>query len=190
MGELVLAEIGGIAASPNTAVEYSFEGSEEGLRSHIASIEDAIKSANKACYIVGMGGTTREAYAKVGEIAGEGLIWTRSVLPRYVRILSRLVASESGLVRIDDAEKFPIIFSMLTEMAMAGVYIFSQRYESAFVEEVTNDPLSADLAYGIKVDPGYFMYVVDGDNHGVKTGICEIVSYGREADYVPSSLRL
>lgn len=189
VGEFVLADIGGIAASSNTAEEYSFQGSEEGLRAHIASITEAIRRSSRVCYVVGMGSAVHETYAKIEEIEGVTLLWSRSVLPRYARIFARLIASQSGLVRIDDAEKFPTVFSLLTEMAMAGVYIFSQEHEAAFVECVTKNRLPTDLSYGIKIDPGYFMYVVDGDNYGVKTGICEIVSYGHEADFVPSALR-
>jgi len=188
MGELVLGKPGGMATSANTAEEYDFEGSKEGLRTHILSIMEAIKYANKACYVVGMGGTTRETYAKIEGMAGVSLIWSRSVLPRYLRVIAGLVASESGLIRIDDAEKISVVFSLLTEMAMAGVYVFDQEYEAAFVEQVTSDLLPADLSYGIKADPGYFVYVVDGDSHESKTGIYEIVSYGHKADFVPSAL--
>lgn len=188
MGELVLRKLGGIATSANTAKEYHFEGSEEGLRAHILSVKDAIKHANKARYIVGMGGTTRETDAKIKGMAGVELIWSRSVLPKYLRIIAGLVASESGLIRIEDVEKFPVVFSLLTEMAMAGVYVFDQEFEPEFVEQVTRDLLSADLSYGIRADPGYFMYVVDGDSHESKTGVYEIVSYGHKADCVPSVL--
>lgn len=168
------------AEHANTGREYDGELSEDGLASvlHRFSMAESLRSGLKRCYIYGMGAHPRSTYARLMGRDGISVVWTASVLPGPARILSRVVASHAGLVRVDDPALIPETFSTLVHASMAGLYLFHPSLEDSFVSRATAAPGPTSYDLGVKEDSGYLIYVVDADSAESGTGMYEIVSHG------------
>ncbi len=189
MGKISVKEIGSLGKSENTLSEYDNEINFELLQHKLRRIAKAVENSEGCvCYVMGMGAHTKDTYCKLKKIVGVDLVWFGSLLPKYTRIFSPLVASYAGLLKILDTEKIPSVFSVLVEQSMAGIYVFPDSFESQFVELVKSNPLPKDYDFGIKSKKNYFYYIVDADNSESSTGIYEIVSYGVDASFISNYL--
>jgi hypothetical protein len=188
MGRITFSEIGGFEKHKNTKTEYDNELSYDllGRLKQIVSFVDL--SGDKVCYILGMGGRPKSIFDNLRRTEGISLVWYSSIFPKYLRFLSVLIASHAGLIKVINLNKLPEIFLEVCYMSMAGIYVFNKSLEKKFVAEIVKNPLPVNLAYGIKDDAGYFVYVVDADNTESTTGIYEIISYGKNAKDVASLL--
>ncbi len=186
-------EIGGSPAfqkSASTASEFDREGTVEGVKGVLEKLSKAQSlSSGRVCYVVGMGKQPRSAYISLQRRTGIQVVFFRSVLPRYARLLRYIVASEEGLIRIDDPENLPDVFLGLMELSMVGAYCMARTCETDFIRSVYVDHRSGHryLDFGLKIDPGYLCYIVDADNVESSTGIVEIISYGVDVpdDLIP-----
>jgi len=182
MGKINISSLGGLGSHENTLNEYDNEVTEELLDHHlnqIASIHE--DSEGCACYVLGMGAQPKSTYAELRKESGIEVIWSKSILSGPSKLLSILVASHAGLIKISESEKLPSVVKKLCHLSMAGIYIFDQSMEQDFVDRVIRNPLPKEFDFEIKEDSGYFFYMVDADNAESSTGIYEIVSYGKGA---------
>lgn len=172
-----------IPAGRETLVHSDSEVDAEAVRDRVRSIAAQLQSseARQVCYVLGMGSQPRGTYASLLGEAGVEVVWESSVLPRGMRWLGFVVASEAGLVKVLDYRKLPEIFARISTLSMAGIYIFDESLERSFVEEVKRDPSPADYTFGLNQANDYFLYVVDADNSESSTGIYEILSFGFQA---------
>lgn len=184
MGKFNLSVVGGLGFHENTSVEYDNEVSSELLDHHLSGIVSTYKKIEGcACYVFGMGAQPRSTYADLEKESGVKVIWSGSLLSGPSKILSLVVSSQAGLVKVTDPNKLPLVVRRLCYLSMAGVYIFDQNIEERFVAKVLENPLPEKYDFGVKDDPSYFFYLVDADNFESSTGIYEIVSYGKSASW-------
>ena len=182
MGNVNIKQLGGFNVHENTLNEYSHEISEELFDHHLQQITSIYKNCeNCVCYVFGMGAQPKSTYTELREENGINVVWSKSILSGVYKMLSILIASYAGLVKISEPDKLPNVFKKLSHLSMVGVYIFDQSLEKEFVNSVIKNPLSKEFSFGIKSDNGYFFYIVDADSMESSTGIYEIVSYGKSA---------
>ena len=115
MGKLDIKEIGGFSKSELTLYEYDHEATYDSVCQNIKKIMHSISiiDNNYSCYIVGMGGQPKSLYTEISNIDGAELIFFSSVLPNYLKFLSPIVASYSGLIKINKKKEFiSIIFKI------------------------------------------------------------------------------
>lgn len=183
MGKIDLGPSVGLGTHENTLSEYDNEISEELLDHHlvqIASIFDLSK--NFVCYVLGTGGHPKSTFTELRQEADIDVIWSKSLLSGPFKLLSGLIASHAGLVKILHSDKLPSVAKRLCHMSMIGVYIIDQSEEQYFLDRVMHYPQGEEgMDYGIKRDDRYFLYLVDADNGESSTGIYEVVSYGKKA---------
>lgn len=182
MGKIHITDIGGLGASENTLNEYDNHVSKELLGHHLEQIATTFAaSENSVCYVLGMGAQPKCTYTALKKETGIDVVWTRSILPGLSKVLSVVVASYSGLVKVKDPQKLPGIAEKLSHLSMAGVYIIDRSREKEFVDRVSKYPDSREFDFGVKSDNRYFFLLVDADNSESSTGIVEVVSYGRNS---------
>ncbi len=109
-------------------------------------------------------------------------------MPSPIKLLSSLIASHAGLVKIIDLKKLPEVFLTLSEQSMVGLYVLPKVIEKQFVQRIKSNITPESYDFGIKKNRDYFFYIVDGDNYESSTGIYEIVSYGVDANYIAEVL--
>jgi len=182
MGKVNIRSLGNLGAHENTLNEYDNEISEELLDHHLDQITSVYRdSEGFVCYVLGMGAQPKSTYTELRKESGIEVIWSKSILSGPSKLLSVLVASHAGLIKISAPEKLPSVVKTLCHLSMAGIYVFDQSMEKDFVDRVIRNPLPEEFDFGIKSDEGYFFYMVDADNAESSTGIYEIVSYGKSA---------
>jgi hypothetical protein len=185
MGRMHIKELGGFRSSENTLDEYDNEVSEELLDHHLKRIAAILgESEDSVCYVLGMGAQRKETYMALQKESGIDVVWTRSILPGLLKVLSVVVASYSGLVKVLDSQKLPSVTAKLSHLSMAGIYIIDRSREKEFIDCVSKYPVSRDFDFGVKSDSRYFLLLVDADNSESSTGIMEVVSCGRNSALV------
>ncbi len=189
MSQIIIRQTGGLVENKNTLCEYDNEVDCELLAHRLNTIADALSGDEKyVCYLVGMGGLPKSIYLEIQNTFDADVIWNSSLLPKCIKLLSCIVASYAGLVKINDFKEIPDIFSLLIEQSMAGIYFFPKEYETEFVALVKQNPLPNSSDFGIKKFNDYFFYMVDADNSDSTTGIYEVVSYGIGANFISKHL--
>jgi len=182
MGEINLGVLGSLGRHKNTLNEYDNEVSEELLEHHLEQIAKVLEhSENYVCYVLGMGAQPKSVYRDLEKKAGVELVFSTTILPGAFKILSFVIASHAGLVRILSAGKLTYVVKKLCHMSMVGIYIFDRSFENKFVERVKNNIFPDRFDFGIKKDSSYFLCLVDADNFESSTGIFEVISYGKSA---------
>lgn len=182
MSKVNISSLGSLGTHENTLNEYDNEISEELLDHHLNQIVSVYSgSKGRACYVFGMGAQPKSTYTELKKESGIEVIWSKSILTGPSKLLSVLVASYAGLIKISAPEKLPSVVKKLCHLSMTGIYVFDQSMEKDFVDRVIRNPLPKKFDFGIKNDDGYFLYMVDADNAESSTGIYEIVSYGKDS---------
>jgi len=115
------------------------------------------------------------------DIDGIEVIWSKSLIPALLAPLRVVVASYACLLRIADPSRIEQAFATVVDKSMAALYSVSHGLENEFVSKTKSEGVPAHRDFGIKQDPGYFIYMVDADSRESSTGVYEIVSIGREA---------
>jgi hypothetical protein len=188
MGRLTLTGGGGFANSANTKGEFHRDTSFEDVARILRQLSKALSLADeRVCYVFGMGAQPKTKYDSLRGMAGVSVTFARSVLPKYVRFLSPVVASYEGLIKIEDPSRLSDVFLELMDRSMTGVYCFRRQIEHEFVATVRKETKSRRYDFGAKEDSGYCFYIVDADSDESKTGLVEIVSYGMDtpSDLIP-----
>ena len=176
------SEFGEIRKGDGTAVHFDREIELDSIVSRTRQIAQQIDgNESMVCYVFGMGSHPRSTYTSVSQIDGVHILWHSSLLPKKWRWLSRLIASEAGLIKIVKAGALEEVFAKVVNSAMAAIYVLHASVEQEFVTEVRNNSAPADYGFGLTLRDDYFVYMVDADNQESSTGVVEIVSYGRNA---------
>lgn len=184
MGKINIASLGGLGFSENTSNEYDNEVTEDLLDHHLSKIASIYRdSEGYVCYVFGMGAQPKSTYEELKKKSGIEVIWSQSILSSPFKVLSLLIASHAGLIKILDPNRLPNVTKKLCHLSMAGIYIFNKSMEEDFVARVLENPLPERYDFGIKEDEHYFLYIVDADNEESSTGIYEIVSYGKASNF-------
>jgi len=182
MGKVICGKQCGIGDHTNTQKEYDNQVSYNLLCHKLDQIINIGKNIeNKVCYIVGMGAHPRSTYENLEKEDGVKVIWYESMLPKYLRVFSGVVASYAGIVKIIDPEVLKRTFLTLVDCSMVGIYFFDDTFEKDFVNAIERSLPSEVYNLIIKNDEGYFIYIVDADNFESSTGIYEVISYGKRA---------
>lgn len=175
-------EIGGLGKSTTTSSEYHSNVSEELVTRHLEQIELLLhQSAGVECYVLGMGSHPKSTYKTLLSQDGIRVLWNRPLLRGWFRPLSWVIASYSGLVKIEDSKMLRPVVDVLSEMAMIGIYFVPSSLAAEFEQRTKSYPEPGDLDFGIKSDPNYGIVTFDFDNCESPTGIVETVSFGKES---------
>lgn len=189
MGKLDVKFLGGLGEISDGATEYDNEISEEFLAHRIKCISKALSEhSDKSCYFVCFGAQPYAIFKKVELISDVKLMFSKSLLNFWLKPLSAIVASHAGVIKVTNSMALPKLFELLSGQTMVGVYVFGADQESHFMVKVKENILPEDFSFGVRVDEQYFFYIVDSDNSESKTGIYEVVSYGKNAKYISAYL--
>jgi hypothetical protein len=192
MGRLDLKGIGTFGRSAHTAASYDRDATVEEVAATLSSLSasDALRQGLMTCLLFGMGAQPRSVFRSLERQAGLSVLFLRSLLPGALAFLRPVVASYEGAIRINDAAAIKPAFSALMDRSMVGLYCFEPSREQRVIAEMKQPRGQFD--FGLAEDPSYFFYVVDADNAESKTGIHEIVSYGKATpdSLVPPRLRV
>jgi hypothetical protein len=179
MTGVVLSKSRSMASSINTREEYDRDVFYEDVERRVERLACAmLNHGQMCCYIFGMGGLSTDAYSSIGNEKGIDIIFSRSTLNRYLSFLKRFVASQEGLVRVDDFSKLQKVFSIMTDRSMATIYCFNKEFERDFVTNASTNLKHAGFDFGVKEDKSYLIYLADSDNYESKTGVIEFISIG------------
>lgn len=189
MGKINFGSSDLINKNENTLNHYDNEITDELLEHRLQQISRSINLADGyVCYLLGMGAHPKSTYIDLKKRDGIDVVWYRSLLPKYIRFLSFLIASYEGLVKVSNVQEIPEVFQSLVECSMAAIYVFPQSFEKQFLNDIKKNIHPKNYSFGVQENPSYFVYVVDADNSESATGIYEIVSYGVDANYISSVL--
>lgn len=189
MGKIEFRQRQNLGVNANTKSEFARDVSEDEVSAILKKLCCGLSARDQTvCYVFGMGAHPKSSYESIREFSGVKVIYSHSVLPRALRLLSPLVASYQGLVKINDAKFLPLVFLKLMKQSMVGVYCFDKRIENEFLNATNKVRTTRKYDFGIKADPGYSLYMVDADNDESATGMLEIVSYGVQTpnDLIPA----
>lgn len=179
MGRIALTGGGGFAASNNTKGELHRDTSFDDVARVLHRLSGALSLAHdRVCYVFGMGAQPKKKYDSLRHVPGVEVMFARSVLPRFARFLSPVVASYEGLIKIHDPSRLPDTFLGLMERSMVGVYCITSQLEQGFIAAVQEQSRFRRYDFGVKADPAYSLYIVDADNNESETGMVEVISYG------------
>lgn len=178
MGRVVTSRARLLANSETTESEFDRLVSPEHIKETLIAISSA-PIEGKSCYVFGMGGHPKSSYEEIRKLDGTRVLFCRSLLGGFLGVLSGIVASYEGLVKITDPARISEVFLKLAERSMVGLYIFDPVFEDKFQHlAMSTDRSTYD--FSVKGDPGYVMYFADMDS---VDGIVEIVSFGRESPW-------
>jgi hypothetical protein len=128
----------------------------------------------QVCYLFGAGSHPKSSYTDMDSQIGIRVVVVESVLPRGLRF----IPSYRGLVKIIQPRAMGDVFRKLAEQATVTALIFDARLKKAVVESVRNIDKHGDHSFGTKADPGYMIYLVDGDRYDSPMGFVHFLSYG------------
>jgi hypothetical protein len=189
MGKINFGNAGFFQRSAHTRAEFGREATHEGVNAVLQKLSKSASLARgRVCYLHGKGGKQKEVYVSLERKQGLKVVFYRTVLPKYLRVLHFVIASYEGLIRIDDLSLLPSVFVQLMELSSVGVYCVSASMEAEVIRLARDSkPRQDDL--GVKRDPAYAIYIVDSDSSESPTGMIEIISYGNEtpSDMIPIS---
>lgn len=168
----------------NLNVKYEDDGEIEAehIEKVITNIISSNSIDNRVIFVFGSGDQTSAVYNELGKTPGIKVIYKRSLLPKCLFFLNPFIASYAGLIKIENKILLGEVFSILSDSSIACLYVFSKKHEKDFISSVKNDASPEYLDYGIKSDPGYILYIVDGDSDYSTTGIYGALSYGTGSD--------
>lgn len=181
MGKINFGQRHGLSASLNTKTEFARDVSDEILDAVLNKVTCALSEGSaRCCYVLGLGAHPRSTYTNLLKLVGLEVIFFRSVLPKYLRFLSPIVASHQGLLKINDPSVLRDVFLKLIDHSMAGIYCFEAALERDFLQATQNAFDQTKYDFGVKNDRAYLIYMVDADSNESSTGMIEIISCGVE----------
>ena len=152
-----------------------------------AFFKTGIMNEGFVCYAAGMGGLPKSVYLELESRKDVDVIRMERYGANSVfqKILSVILPSYWGVMKIKNISYIDTIFDKLTEQTMGELYLLNRKEEAVFLSKIqtVNSPL--EISEYIKQLPDFFMYQLDADNVESETGMLEIISYG---DNCPKSL--
>lgn len=137
-----------------------------------------LQSKGLSCYVLGDGGMPTGTYDRLSAMAGVTVVKQGSLIPWYCCFLRGIVASEWGLVRIDEMSALPGVFATLIEQSMAIVFVMPSDEGKTFVARAAKRDGNSGFDYGARGIESHLVYLVDADSHESKTSVVEYVSCG------------
>ncbi|MBL8263319.1 MAG: hypothetical protein JNM58_12920 [Xanthomonadaceae bacterium] len=137
-----------------------------------------LQSKGLSCYVLGDGGMPAGTYDRLSAMVGVTVVKQGSLIPWYCFFLRGIVASEWGIVRVDDVSVLPDVFGTLIEQSMAIVFVMPSDQVEPFVARAAKRDGNDGFDHGVRKIESHLVYLVDADNHESKTGVVEYVSCG------------
>lgn len=134
------------------------------------------------CYILGEGGMPKGTYERLSGMAGVTVVRQGGCMPQALFFLRSIVASERGLVRLDDVSTLPNVFDTLIEQSMAIIFVIPSDEGDAFVARSGERSRDSRFDHGVRAVESHVVYLVDADNDESKTEVVEYVSCGIACD--------
>lgn len=135
-----------------------------------------------SCYVASMGGLSKNDLESIEERRDFKFIRidkfkSKSFLQKAV---SFFLSSYWGVAEINCILNIEEILEDMTAQVMAELYIFNNKYKEEFNRKISiiNNPLK--ISGFIEQYSDYFMYQLDADNMESKTGMVEIISFGKD----------
>lgn len=135
-----------------------------------------------SCYVLGEGGMPTGTYDRLSGMAGVTVVRQGSCMPQALFFLRGIVASECGLVRLEDVCVLPGVFGTLIEQSMAIVFVMPSDEGEVFIARSGERNRDSGFDHGVRAIESHVVYLVDADNHESKTGVVEYVSCGIACD--------
>jgi hypothetical protein len=188
MGRLQLFGGGDLGRPATGSTQLDRDVSLGEVETRVRALALAVKSehVDSAYYVYGMGAQSRSIYKAFAATSGIRVIFHQSIIPPAFRWLSPIVASERGLLRIDESTCLERAFMKLIDGSMAGFFRIRRSLENEIIENARSLDTHRHYDLGVRASPDHVMYLVDGDNARSSTGAAEFISIGRDA---PVALR-
>jgi hypothetical protein len=160
---------------------YTFEPGDRDVQKIINEIISfSPKDETRSWFIYGYGKHPIKSYHQLRE-QGFDLIWAGfKDVPFLVKIFSFLIASYSGLIKIKDITRIESVIKPLSHLSMVGLFFVNNNLENNFVARICNSKGEYPDDYLKENDPGFFGFIVDGDNIDTESGKLVILQYGSE----------
>jgi hypothetical protein len=135
------------------------------------------QSDTKSCYVYGIGGKSKAAYANLSLMDGVSLRLTHSCLPRSLAFL-RFIPSHVGVVQILKPSRLIQVMDNLGDSGMTGIYFFDPKRDEEFIKLIKTKPHPKVVNDWLNnVDEGIF-YQFDSINGSSKTGMFDWLKIG------------
>jgi hypothetical protein len=154
------------------------ERSSDQVAQFIVSLAKAYQSvADKTvCFLHGMGGQPASLYESLRNSQSADVLWTGSVMPKWLSAVLWFAPSYAGVLRIKDSTQIASLFSQICEQSMAGIYMFDVLNESNMAQIARTR--ANDLQSAVEADPTHLIYIVDEDSNATEDKVTEILKIG------------
>jgi hypothetical protein len=179
MGKLSFGKGQSRSDSNVVKLEFAAENDLDGVERTVSRLSALLMGrAGLLCYVLGEGGMPTGTYERLSGMAGVTVVREGSCMPQALFFLCGIVASECGLVRLDDVSALPAVFGTLIEQSMAIVFVMPSDEGEAFVARSGKRGRDSGFDHGVRAIANHVVYLVDADNYESKTGVVEYVSCG------------
>lgn len=183
MGKLSFGKGQSRSESDVVKLEFDAESDLDRVERRVSRLSELLQQkTGLLCYILGEGGMPKGTYERLSGMAGVTVVRQGSYMPQALFFLRGIVASECGLVRLDDVSTLPAVFGTLIEQSMAIVFVMPSGEGEAFVARSGERSGDSCFDHGVRAVESHVVYLVDADNHESKTGVVEYVSCGIACD--------
>lgn len=135
-----------------------------------------------SCYVASMGGLSKGDLKSIEKKRDFKFIRidkfnSKSFLQKAVPFF---LSSYWGVAEINCILKIEDILDDMTNQVMAELYIFNDKHKEEFNRNIStiNNPL--EISDFVEQYSDFFMYQLDADNMESKTGMVEIISFGKD----------
>ena len=135
-----------------------------------------------SCFVLGDGGMPLGTYDSLSKMSSIKILNKSSRMPLALFFLRGVVASECGLVKLEDVSALPFVFGKLIEQSMAIIFVLPSDKEGVLVDRVKKRNRDFGFDYGMRMIDNHLIYLVDADNAESETGIAEYFSCGIACD--------
>ena len=166
-----------------TARYYEGESGTELVEQSVVDLarKPAFLGGDRCCVVYGYGSVARRVYKRLErEVPGILVLYDAPCVPLVLLPLALVARAHSGLIRIVNPGAAAVVFSSLTNLAMAELYSFRVSLLPSVLEHVRRKRWRANPGRVIGDDPTYFCLGTDGDNPDSKTGSYTWCSHGSE----------
>lgn len=183
MGQLAFGKARGRTESSVVRLEFDGETNLGLVQQRVLRLSELLKKKRGlCCYVLGDGGMPAGTYKAISKNEGVKVVAHTSLLPSVLFFLRSIIASECGLVKLEDVSALPRIFSELIEQTMAIIFVFPSDEEEVFVGRAGKRDRDFGFDYGVRAIENHLIYLVDADNAESRTGVAEYFSCGISCD--------
>jgi hypothetical protein len=177
MGKLSFGKGQSRSESDVVKLEFDAEADLDGVERRVFRLSELLLGkTGLSYYVLGEGGMPTGTYERLSGMAGVTVVRQGSCMPQALFFLRGIVASECGLVRLDDVSALPGVFGTLIERSMAIVFVMPSGKGEAFVARSGERNRDSGFDHGVRAIENHVVYLVDADNHESETGVVEYVS--------------